>query len=97
MVENQFEWDVAKENENIQKHGVDFTAAQKAFQDPARVIRTDFLHSFSEARYYCYGQAGGKILTVRFTIRHNRIRIIGAAYWRKGKKIYETENRRGWL
>ncbi|MEI6747001.1 MAG: hypothetical protein WCL34_13640 [Methylococcaceae bacterium] len=35
---------------------------------------------------------GSSILTVRFTYRHNRIRIIGAGYWRKGKKIYEKEN-----
>ena len=32
------------------------------------------------------------IVTVRFTVRNNKIRIIGAGYWRKGKKIYEKEN-----
>jgi hypothetical protein len=39
------------------------------------------------------GEVGGGILTVRFTHRHNVIRIIGAGYWRKGKSIYEKENR----
>jgi hypothetical protein len=32
-------------------------------------------------------------MTVRFTYRGNTIRIIGAGYWRKGKKIYETSNK----
>ena len=30
-----------------------------------------------------------KILTVRFTYREHLIRIIGAGYWRRGKKAYE--------
>jgi predicted RNA binding protein YcfA (HicA-like mRNA interferase family) len=32
------------------------------------------------------------ILTVRFTYRKNKIRIIGAGYWRKGKEIYEKSH-----
>jgi hypothetical protein len=31
-------------------------------------------------------------MTVRFTYRAGVIRIFGAGYWRKGKKIYEREN-----
>lgn len=47
----------------------------------------------TEKRFYCISSAGGGILTVRFTYRRNVIRIIGAGYWRKGKAIYEKENR----
>lgn len=32
-------------------------------------------------------------MTVRFTYRNNKIRIIGAGYWRQGKKVYE-ENKK---
>ena len=32
------------------------------------------------------------MLTVRFTYRTSKIRIIGAGFWRKGKNIYEKEN-----
>jgi hypothetical protein len=32
-----------------------------------------------------------EILTVRFTMRLEQIRIIGAGYWRKGKKVYYEE------
>jgi uncharacterized DUF497 family protein len=87
-----FEWDKVKELENLHKHGVDFATAQQAFGDPLRIIRFDLLHSFQERRYFCYGKVGVKILTVRFTLRHNKVRIIGAAYWRAGKAIYEKAN-----
>ena len=39
-------------------------------------------------RYYCFGMVDGGVMTVRFTSRNNIIRIIGAGYWRKGKKYY---------
>ncbi len=32
-------------------------------------------------------------MTVRFTIRDNKIRIFGAGYWREGKKKYEEKNK----
>jgi uncharacterized DUF497 family protein len=87
-----FEWDHEKDGENVEKHGVSFAFAQNAFMDPRRVILEDALHSDSEKRYYCIGRAGNGILTVRFTYREKVIRIIGAGYWRKGKRLYEKEN-----
>jgi len=86
-----FEWDDRKDEENKSKHHVSFTIAQHAFADPKRIIAEDLEHSSEEKRFFCFGRAGEGILTVRFTFRHNRIRIIGAGYWRKGKTIYEEE------
>ena len=51
------------------------------FVDPRRVIAEDLQHSESEKRYYCFGRAGGGVMTVRFTYRENVIRILGAGYW----------------
>lgn len=45
-----------------------------------------------EPRFFCLGQVAGRVLTVRFTPREGGMRIIGAGYWRKGRKIYENEN-----
>ena len=87
-----FEWDSDKDAENQRKHGVSFTLAQQAFLDPDRVIARDLAHSESEQRFYCFGCVDEGILTVRFTYRSEVIRIIGAGYWRKGKRIYEQEN-----
>ena len=88
-----FEWDDKKDKENQLKHGVSFALAQIAFLDKNRIILEDLDHSDEEARYYCLGKVAGGIMTVRFTYRNKRIRIIGAGYWRKGKKIYEKENK----
>ena len=87
-----FEWDSVKAEANLKKHGVSFAAAQLAFLDTKRVIARDKRHSRSEQRFYCLGMVEGGILTVRFTYRSEKIRIIGAGYWRKGKKLYEAQN-----
>lgn len=94
MSESSFEWDEAKNAANQRKHGVSFHEAQYAFLDPRRVIAEDLNHSQREQRYYCFGsnREGTGILTVRFTYRSGRIRIVGAGYWRKGRSIYEQAN-----
>jgi len=92
MARTRFDWDLAKDAANQQKHGVGFTEAQFAFADPRRVIAADVSHSEKEPRFFCFGQVGGGVLTVRFTYRAGVIRILGAGYWRKGKAIYEREN-----
>ena len=50
-------------------------------------------HSDDEERFYCFGKVDDNIISVRFTYRDKRIRIIGAGHWRKGKQIYEKENK----
>ena len=89
MDEVTFEWDHDKNEANIVKHGVSFFEAQRAFLDPKRIIAEDVEHSKAEARYYCFGLVDEAIMTVRFTYRHQKIRIFGAGFWRKGRKIYE--------
>jgi uncharacterized protein len=88
-----FQWDPEKDKANQDKHGVSFVLAQFAFLDPQRIILEDLSHSADENRYYCIGRVAEGILTVRFVYRNKQIRIFGAGYWRKGKKIYEKENR----
>ena len=93
MKKARFQWDDAKDRKNQAKHGVSFALAQLAFLDPNRVIAEDTSHSVDESRLYCIGRVGDGILTVRFTYRGDVIRIYGAGYWRKGKKLYEEENK----
>ena len=89
MDEVVFEWDHRKNEINIVKHGVSFFSAQRAFLDPKRIIAEDIQHSRSENRYYCFGKVDGSVMTVRFIYKGRAIRIFGAGYWRKGRKIYE--------
>lgn len=88
-----FEWDPGKDAENQRKHGLSFAQAQAAFLDCSRVIARDVEHSRAEPRFYCFGLVADGVLTVRFTYRGNIIRIIGAGYWRRGKKLYEAHSK----
>ena len=87
------DWDEKKDLENQAKHGVSFSLARHAFLDPLRVIAEDVDRSSDEIRFYCMGKVGEGIITVRFTHRGDSIRNIGAGDWRKGKRIYEKENK----
>jgi hypothetical protein len=87
-----FQWNQLKNRQNQKKHGVSFELAQLAFLDSARVVAEDLAHSGKGKRYYCIGRVGDGIVTVRFTMRGNVIRIFGAGYWRKGRKTYEKAN-----
>ena len=89
MAEATFEWDQTKNDVNLVKHGVSFFEAQRAFLDPNRIIAKDIEHSRIEARYYCFGKVDEAVMTVRFIYKEKTIRIFGAGYWRKGRKIYE--------
>lgn len=90
----KFDWDTEKDLRNQEKHGVAFTIAQYVFSDPRRIILEDMTHiTTQEKRYYCVGKAGNGIMTVRFTCRDNCIRVYGAGFWRKGKRIYEENNK----
>jgi uncharacterized DUF497 family protein len=87
-----FEWDEAKNQENIEKHLISFEEAQEAFYDKKRIIIKDKKHSKQEDRFFCIGNDGKGIITVRFTMRNQNIRIFGAGYWREGRDRYEQKN-----
>lgn len=87
----QFEFDTEKETANRAKHGVDFSTAHLVFADPRIILAYDAAHSAGEPRFYATGFDGRGILTVRFTRRGDAVRIIGAGYWRKQRKIYENQ------
>ena len=88
-----FEWDDAKDRTNRVKHGVPFALAQLAFFDPRRVIAEDLAHEVPNPAISVSARLQDGIMTVRFTYRSGRIRIFGAGYWRRGKRIYEQQNR----
>ena len=88
-MDDTFEWDEQKNQENQLKHGVSFEEAERAFADPNRLILRDKKHSTpQEARLFCIGKIRGGILTVRFTRRGNKIRIFGAGFWREYRELY---------
>jgi len=89
----RLEFDPDKEAANLTKHGIDFSTVRKVFQDPQRMIVPNDTHSSDEPRFYAVGHDGHGVLTVRFTLRGDAIRVIGAGYWRKQKKAYEDQKK----
>lgn len=90
----EFEWDLSKEVENLQRHGIAFAEAVETFSDPDGLQLTDIKHSASEARFFWVGKsASGKILTTRFTRRGDNIRIFGSASWRKFARFYSERTK----
>ena len=90
-----FEWDDDKNKFNFDKHGVTFEEAQLVFEDEDKLIFRDDSHrNGNEIRYFCIGKIDKGICTVRFVYRNNKIRIFGAGYWRKERKMYEKNKSR---
>lgn len=88
-----FEWDPAKAEVNLRKHGVAFEEAVTVFADPLSVTIGDPLHSAGEHRFIIVGRSQqGNILVVAHTERGEHIRLISArrATKRERKQYEET-------
>lgn len=73
-----FEWDDGKDAENVRKHGVSFAQAALAFRDRFAVEWIDLREAYGEERIILLGRTGDQLLTVVYTERAERIRIISA-------------------
>ncbi len=82
----EFEWDNAKAATNVGKHGVTFEQAAYAFRDPFGVEWVDESSDYAEERFILLGMSGGQILSVVYTERKGRIRIISARRATKHEK-----------
>jgi uncharacterized protein len=77
MDEASFEWDEIKRQTNLDKHGVDFIDAAYVFEQDY-IFWEDDKQNYGEARYIALGLVDSVLLSVVFTIRENRYRIISA-------------------
>ena len=78
MHDGRFDWSDGKARGNLKKHGVTFEAARLVFDDPASVDEIDDREDYGEDRFIITGRANGRLLTVTYTERDGRIRIISA-------------------
>jgi uncharacterized DUF497 family protein len=83
MLGKRFEWDDEKASANIRNHGVSFEQAAFAFNDPFAVEWIDEREPYNEERSVLLGIVAGQVLTVVYTERRDRIRIISS--WRATK------------
>ena len=73
-----FEWDEAKREANLVKHGVDFVDAVDIFADQLRVERVDRRREYAEERRQVVGMVRGQALFVVYTLRGEVRRLISA-------------------
>ena len=88
MSEDEFEWDTGKAESNLVKHGVSFVAASCVFDDVFAVELLDLESQPNEIRHVITGMVNEIVLTVVYTERGDRIRIISA---RKATKHEQKE------
>lgn len=75
----EYEWDLAKEAANRRKHGVSFTAAARALEDPRKLERIDDRFDYKEERIQSLCIYRGVVLFVVTVMRsENLCRIISA-------------------
>ncbi len=87
----RFDWDPAKAEANLRKHGVSFEEACTIFVDPLARTIPDPQHSLGERRFVCIGMTrSGRLLVVPHAERDGRIRIISARETvRQERRFYE--------
>lgn len=74
-----FEWDKGNIDKNLKKHNVTNQEAEEVFFNKPIIFAEDEKHSMSEKRYMLWGKTNsGRRLTIFFTIRNNKIRVISA-------------------
>jgi len=92
--ELEFEWYPPKAIANLKKHKVSFAEGRTIFGDRKHLVVPDHEHRFDERRSLAIGRSSkGRLLTVCFTERGERIRIISvraAETWER--RQYEVAN-----
>ena len=86
----EFEWDEAKRQSNLEKHGVDFVDAAQVLAD-APLMLEDTRYEYGEMRCLALGELHGLLFVVAFTLRDGAFRIISARRANaRERRHYET-------
>ena len=88
-----FEWDEAKNQANVRKHGVSFETARRIFDGPV-LTWPDNRRDYSEDRYVSIGQVAATLIVVAHTDREGHARLISARpASRKERQAYHEQVR----
>jgi len=93
-VDDDFEWDIDKSDDAYRRHGFDFEFASQLFDDP--YFRERFEErDYAEERIVSYGRIAGFHVTVVWTQRGRRKRII-SAFQSPREDVIDYEQALGW-
>ena len=85
-----FDWDEGNKNKNLVKHNVSNEECELMFLGQI-VLLLDEKHSVKEMRIVAYGETRDRLLTIVFTVRNKRIRVISARDQnKKEREIYNN-------
>lgn len=84
MAGAEYGWDDEKAEANLEKHGIDFEDAIGVFEGPVLEIRSD---QNEEERYKVIGMLEELEITVVYTRRGSRRRIISARRARTNERV----------
>jgi uncharacterized DUF497 family protein len=73
----RFEWDEAKRESNLIKHGIDFIDVEKIFEGETVTILDDRL-DYGEERFITLGLLDGRVMVIVHTETEDLIRLISA-------------------
>jgi uncharacterized DUF497 family protein len=77
MLPSGFQWDEAKREANLAKHGIDFPFVASMFLGPV-LEASDDRKDYGEARRIALGSVGGIVIVVVYTWRGQARRLISA-------------------
>jgi len=87
-----FDWDSGNRNKNWLKHKVIWRECEEVFFNNPLFIIPDVQHSQSEPRYTALGKTNRKrLLTIIFTVRNEKIRVISARDMHKKERKFYNE------
>lgn len=74
-----FEWDAGNVDKSWERQQVSAVECEQVFFQRPVLIAPDSRHSRGEPRYAALGRtASGRLLTIVFTVREDRVRVISA-------------------
>ena len=90
-----YEWNSAKAEQNLKKHGVSFDEASSVFKDPFALTIPDADHSLDEPRSVTMGMTSKqRLVVVVHTDRGEAVRLISAREaTRKERHDYQEAKR----
>ncbi len=93
MEETKFEWDEVKNDQNIEKHGIDFNDAVEIFKTPL-LVKEDNRVDYGEKRWIAMGLLKDFQVVAVYTLRNEKIRLISVRLANKKEKqaYYEAIN-----
>ena len=90
----QFVWDKGNEEKSKKSHSVEWCEGEEVFFNFPLYLSPDIKHSEHEERSFAFGHShANRLLTIVFTIRQKKIRVISARDMNKReRKMYHEKD-----